>query len=301
MSDTEQDKTEAVLDTRPKPFVFVLMPFGPAFTDVYQLGIKRACEQAGAYAQRLDEQLFDESMLERIYNQIAKADVIVADMTGRNPNVFYEVGYAHALGKVVVLLAQKDEDIPFDLKHYRHIIYENVTGLLPPLETAIRWAIKQASGRAVSPKPPIALYCSDMPLVNNPTIAIFLAGGRAGRVPLRLTYGNADEVNGNTFIIALWTSVRFCRTIWEIQEERSREVVVLPILHPDGMCVFNSPAAISLLPGEWGTCKIVLSTADGAQMGIGAAESVMLRVSTASGSYSYPFTIRASKSPEAPA
>ena len=103
MSETDQNR-EMILDTKPKPIVFVLMTFDKAFTDVYQLGIKVACDKAGAYAERLDEQLFGESMLQRIYNQIAKADVIVADMTGRNPNVFYEVGYAHALGKVVILL-----------------------------------------------------------------------------------------------------------------------------------------------------------------------------------------------------
>ncbi len=44
-------------------------------------------------------------------------------MTGRNPNVFYEVGYAHALGKIVLLLTQNAEDIPFDLKHRPHTVY----------------------------------------------------------------------------------------------------------------------------------------------------------------------------------
>ena len=61
--------------------------------------------------------MFVEGILERVFNQISKADVIVADMTGRNPNVFYEAGYAHALNKVVVLVTQKTDDIPFDLKH----------------------------------------------------------------------------------------------------------------------------------------------------------------------------------------
>src|ERR1041384_2230704 len=91
-------------NTRPKPFVFVLMPFASDFDDVYRLGIKPACEKAGAYAERVDEQLFQESILQRVYNQIAKADVIVSDMSGKNPNVFYETGYAHALGKPVILL-----------------------------------------------------------------------------------------------------------------------------------------------------------------------------------------------------
>lgn len=110
-------------DTSPKPFVFVLMPFDASFEDVYKLGIKPAAEGAGAYCERIDEQIFAESILARIYNQIAKADLVVADMTGRNPNVFDEVGYAHALGRTVILLTQASDDIPFDLKHYPHIIY----------------------------------------------------------------------------------------------------------------------------------------------------------------------------------
>src|ERR1700726_3375113 len=110
-------------DTTPKPLVFVLMPLEPVFNDVYQLGIKPAAEGAGAYCERIDEQIFAESILSRIYNQISKADLIVADMTGRNPNVFYETGYAHALNKKVILLTQAADDIPFDLKHYPHIVY----------------------------------------------------------------------------------------------------------------------------------------------------------------------------------
>jgi hypothetical protein len=109
--------------TKPKPFCFVLMPFDSSFNDIYEFGIKGACEDAGLYCERVDEQIFVGSMLERIYNQIARADLLVADMTGKNPNVFYEVGYAHALGKNVVLLTSVAQDIPFDLKHFPHIVY----------------------------------------------------------------------------------------------------------------------------------------------------------------------------------
>jgi hypothetical protein len=130
--------------TTPKPFVFVLMPFDPEFDDVYKLGIKRACNQAGAYAERVDEQLFDETILDRIYNQISKADVIVSDMTRRNPNVFYETGYAHALGQKVILITKKSEDIPFDLKHYPHIIHGGrIADLIGELEKKVRWALQQ--------------------------------------------------------------------------------------------------------------------------------------------------------------
>src|SRR5712664_3874484 len=135
--------TPAVAITQPKPFVFVLMPFDASFDDTYKLGIKPTCEDAGAYCERVDEQFFDESIFSRILNQIAKADVIVADMSGRNPNVFYEVGYAHALGKRVILLTQKTEDIPFDLKHHPHIVYGGkIVALKEELLKRVKWSVQ---------------------------------------------------------------------------------------------------------------------------------------------------------------
>ena len=139
---------DETLSTAPKPFVFVLMPFNEDFDDIYKLGIKEAAKEVGAYAERVDEQIFNEGILERIFNQISKADVIVADMTGRNPNVFYEVGYAHALGKIVLLLTQKADDIPFDLKHKQHIVYGNggskIQSLRSELTPRLNWAINES-------------------------------------------------------------------------------------------------------------------------------------------------------------
>src|SRR5207302_1817889 len=105
-SNSLQQSTEPVLDqpSGPRPFVFVLMPFAKEFDDIYTFGIKEACDSAGAYCERVDEQFFDSSIVERIFNQITVADVIVADMSTKNPNVFYETGYAHALGKRVILV-----------------------------------------------------------------------------------------------------------------------------------------------------------------------------------------------------
>lgn len=129
-----------------KPFVFVLMPFNDAFTDIYKLGIKKTAEEAGLRAERVDEQLYSESMLERIYRQIDAADIIVADMTGQNPNVFYEVGYAHAKGKHCILLTQNASDIPFDLKQHRHIVYGGqIVKLQGELATNLQWAAEQVA------------------------------------------------------------------------------------------------------------------------------------------------------------
>jgi nucleoside 2-deoxyribosyltransferase len=121
------------------------MPFDNSFNDIYKFGIKGAAEEVGAYAERIDEQIFSEGILDRIFNQISKADVIVADMSGRNPNVFYEVGYAHALGKLVLLLTQDADDIPFDLKHRQHTVYGGkIETLRQELAGRLQWAISEA-------------------------------------------------------------------------------------------------------------------------------------------------------------
>jgi hypothetical protein len=142
------------MSTAPKPFVFVLMPFDPKFSDIYKFGIKGAADEVGAYAERIDEQIFTEGILDRIFNQIAKADVVVADMTGRNPNVFYEVGYAHALGKLVLLLTQDSNDIPFDLKHKQHTVYGGKIELLrTELAQKLSWALVESKRQQKNPFP----------------------------------------------------------------------------------------------------------------------------------------------------
>ncbi|WP_265593266.1 nucleoside 2-deoxyribosyltransferase [Verrucomicrobium sp. BvORR034] len=128
--------------TQPKVFSFVLMPFDKSFNDIYRLGIKEACKATRVYCERVDEQDYHERILDRIYNQISKADFVIADMTGKNPNVFYEVGYAHALGKRVILLTQRAEDIPFDLKHFPHIIYGDNGDSISELKTQLGKKIK---------------------------------------------------------------------------------------------------------------------------------------------------------------
>ncbi len=134
-----------IKSTVPKPFIFVLMPLDKKLNDTYKFGIKGAAEDAGAYAERVDEQIFYDGILDRVFNQINKADVIVADMTGRNPNVFYEVGYAHALGKIVILLTQNADDIPFNLKHRQHIVYAGqIETLRKELTGKLIWAIAES-------------------------------------------------------------------------------------------------------------------------------------------------------------
>ena len=122
-------------------FAFVLMPFAAAFNDVYRIGIKEPAEALGIRAERVDEQIYTEGMLERIYRQIDAADIIIADMSGQNPNVFYEVGYAHGRDKLCLLLTSEASDIPFDLKHRRHIVYgSSIQSLRAMLTKDLQWA-----------------------------------------------------------------------------------------------------------------------------------------------------------------
>ena len=72
----------------PKTFAFVLMPFDSTFDDIYRFGIKETASSLGIVAERVNEQIYQEGILERIYRQIETADIVIADMTGKNPNVF---------------------------------------------------------------------------------------------------------------------------------------------------------------------------------------------------------------------
>lgn len=120
---------------------FVMMPFSEEFDDVFKIGIKETAEKEGVRAYRLDEELFNEGMLEKIYSEIESADFIIADLSNRNPNVFYELGYAHAIGKLCILITESADNIPFDLKHRRHIVYGGkLTYLQEHLQSNIKWA-----------------------------------------------------------------------------------------------------------------------------------------------------------------
>lgn len=127
-----------------KYFAFVLMPFAEEYDDVYRIGIQEPAISLGINAERVDDQIYKEGILDRIYRQIEIADLIIADMSGQNANVFYEVGYAHAKEKLCILLTKNEKDIPFDLKHQRHIVYGNSLQVLrDSLKKDLLWAISE--------------------------------------------------------------------------------------------------------------------------------------------------------------
>lgn len=123
---------------------FVVMPFGPEeLTDVYEYFVKPSVElNCNLRCERGDDVFGSNSIMDDIRHSIERARVVVADLTGRNPNVFYEVGIAHTLNKQVLLLAQSMSDVPFDLRHRRVLVYENTPKGCKKLERSIAENIK---------------------------------------------------------------------------------------------------------------------------------------------------------------
>ena len=271
--------------TAPKPFVFVLMPFAPEFDDVYGLGIRPACEKAGAYAERIDEQLFAESILDRLYNQISKADVIVSDMTGRNPNVFYETGYAHALAKKVILLTQKEDDIPFDLKHYPHIIYGGrISDLIPQLEKRVRWALQQPEVKILQHT--IELYIDGHRLPNETEIGLPLSSVHVFGLDVQIDAHNPIDkqiTKARLKIGILWGVTSNLSIIW-------REHDFDYFKQPDGKGLFVLKKGAVLGPGSWKSFHVPLSPTTG-DFKAGDSFSATIRMFSEGGVADFPFGI----------
>tara|TARA_B100001059_G_C17837601_1_gene589325 strand:+ start:6152 stop:6994 length:843 start_codon:yes stop_codon:yes gene_type:complete len=109
--------------------VSIMMPFGAEFNSVYAV-LQQSIGAVGMESVRADDIWEHHTIIQDIVNIIARAKVVICDCSGKNPNVFYEAGVAHAIGKEVILITQSEHDIPFDLRHIRYIRYlPNAEGL----------------------------------------------------------------------------------------------------------------------------------------------------------------------------
>lgn len=102
--------------------ISIMMPFSAEFKPVYNT-LKKSITSAGFSCIRADNIWEHHTIIQDIVNIIARAKVVICDCSGKNPNVFYEAGIAHAIGKEVILITQSEHDIPFDLRHLRYIRY----------------------------------------------------------------------------------------------------------------------------------------------------------------------------------
>jgi AbiJ N-terminal domain 5 len=133
--------------------VAVMMPFSMEFTSVYE-AIRQATSRCGLRCLRADDIWEDTTIVQDIFNLIFRAQVVVVDFTGKNPNVMYETGIAHTLGKHVVPITQSLEDVPFDMQHHRVLKYlPNAEGLAK-LSSDLSTKLRQVSvGTPASPAP----------------------------------------------------------------------------------------------------------------------------------------------------
>jgi hypothetical protein len=102
----------------------VMMPFDTSFESVYT-AIKNVANTLKLECKRADEIWEKQQIIQDIVNLIDRSRIVICDCSNRNPNVFYEVGIAHTLGREVILITQKEEDVPFDLRTLRHLKYLN--------------------------------------------------------------------------------------------------------------------------------------------------------------------------------
>lgn len=112
-----------------KPVVFVAMPFKKDMEDVFYFGIQDPSRDTGFLCERIDNESFTGDILEQVKSKIENCTVVIADLTGSNPNVYLEVGYAWGRGKPTILLVKEGEDLKFDVRGYRHLKYETIKGL----------------------------------------------------------------------------------------------------------------------------------------------------------------------------
>jgi hypothetical protein len=104
---------------------FVMMPFADPIGNYYSQIYDPAIKKAGLKPMRADDDIFKTGkIMDQVWNGINDAKVLVAELTDRNPNVFYELGLAHAKDKPVVLVASNESDVPFDIRHIRVIYYD---------------------------------------------------------------------------------------------------------------------------------------------------------------------------------
>ncbi|TQF06993.1 hypothetical protein E6W39_38420 [Kitasatospora acidiphila] len=130
--------------------VFVLMPFSENWSDyIWRREVKQIVESIEGHSlicRRADD-LYGHDVMVDVYESIATARIVIAEVTNRNANVFYELGLAHALGKDVIILAQDTSHIPFDLQRFRHCIYSNDGEGYDVLRNWLPEAVKAALNR----------------------------------------------------------------------------------------------------------------------------------------------------------
>ena len=133
-----------------RPQAFVVMQFSVPYNDVYSEVIKNVCDVLDVDAVRGDEIYGPGIIIKDVIDRISRSQVVIADVSPSNPNVYFEVGYALALGKPIILLAQRrgsDSPLPFDISSFRVLFYDDSIGGKVRLESGLRNHLREILGR----------------------------------------------------------------------------------------------------------------------------------------------------------
>ena len=131
-------KFESVKSSAQSYSAFVVMQFTSPFDELYDEVIRPVCAELGIVAYRASDIYRPGVIIQDITQGLAESNVIISEVTPANPNVFYELGYAHALQKPAILLADRDTTLPFDISGHRVIFYDNTIGGKSALESGLR-------------------------------------------------------------------------------------------------------------------------------------------------------------------
>lgn len=129
-----------------KPRAFIIMAFSSPFNEIYTDVIKKACEDNGVEAVRADEIYGPGLIINDVVQEILRSPLIIADITPQNTNVFFEVGYAFALNKPIILLAERTTKLPFDISGFRVLFYEDSIAGKSKIEQGLQKHIKAILG-----------------------------------------------------------------------------------------------------------------------------------------------------------
>jgi nucleoside 2-deoxyribosyltransferase len=129
------------------PRAFVAMHWAEPYDTFYREVIQNQAETAGYKVVRMDEQAGPGVIFQDIQREIEQAEIVIAEITPANPNVFYELGYAHALGKPTILLARREAKLPFDIQSFRVVFYNDTIGGKAEVERNLKKHLEAIAAR----------------------------------------------------------------------------------------------------------------------------------------------------------
>ena len=137
----------AGIEATQKVHVFVAMPFTEEMEDVFEFGIKSPINDRGYLCERADLAVFAGDINQWVKERIATADMVVADLTGANPNVYLEIGYAWGTDRSTVLVAREGTELKFDVRTQRCLFYKNIKDLKAQLTVELE-GLERGAARA---------------------------------------------------------------------------------------------------------------------------------------------------------